>query len=130
MTDVTSLTDEAHLHDEHHNFHHRDSTSSNSSGSSSNNTMEQRLVRDRTRGTESSSEGFDLPKMILSSLKPAVEGTPKTIPTMVLYDDYGLQLFDQITYLQEYYLTQEEIEILERDARQDCRPYPRQQRRC
>ncbi|KAF9326530.1 hypothetical protein BGZ91_001890 [Linnemannia elongata] len=115
MTDVTSLTDEAHLHDEHHNFHHRDSTSSSSSGSSSNNTMEQDSSETATE-EPSSSEGFDLPKMILSSLKPAVEGTPKTIPTMVLYDDYGLQLFDQITYLQEYYLTQEEIEILERDA--------------
>ncbi|KAF9272712.1 hypothetical protein BGZ88_004478 [Linnemannia elongata] len=115
MTDVTSLTDEAHLHDEHHNFHHRDSTSSSSSGSSNNNTMEQESSETATE-EPSSSEGFDLPKMILSSLKPVVEGSPKTIPTMVLYDDYGLQLFDQITYLQEYYLTQEEIEILERDA--------------
>ncbi|KAG0269148.1 hypothetical protein BGZ95_002179 [Linnemannia exigua] len=107
MTDVTSLTDETHLHD---HPHHRDSSSSSSSsnsGSNNNSEMEQEPAADG---------GFDLPKMILSSLKPEVEGTPKTIPTMVLYDDYGLQLFDQITYLQEYYLTQEEIEILERDA--------------
>ncbi|KAF8928412.1 hypothetical protein BGZ47_001651 [Haplosporangium gracile] len=115
MTDVT-LADETHLHNEHHHhhLHHRDSTSSGSSGSSNNN-MEQESAESATEEA-SSSEGFDLPKMILSSLKPVVEGAPKTIPTMVLYDDYGLQLFDQITYLQEYYLTQEEIEILERDA--------------
>ncbi|KAF9119191.1 hypothetical protein BGW39_000490 [Mortierella sp. 14UC] len=105
MADVTSLTDETHLHEHHqqHHPHHRD----NSSSSSSNNEMEEEPAADG---------GFDLPKMILSSLKPEVEGAPKTIPTMVLYDDYGLQLFDQITYLPEYYLTQEEIEILERDA--------------
>lgn len=109
-TDVTSLTDETYLHNEHH---HRDSTSSSNSGSSNN--MDQESVETATEEPPSSG-GFDLPKMILSSLKPEVEGAPKTIPTMVLYDDYGLQLFDQITYLQEYYLTQEEIEILERDA--------------
>lgn len=36
----------------------------------------------------------------------------KTIPTLVLYDNRGLQLFDQITYLPEYYLTNAEIDIL------------------
>lgn len=108
MTDVTSLTDETHLH-------HRDSSSSSSSGSGNTINMEQESPETATE-EPASSEGFDLPKMILSGLKPVVEGAPKTIPTMVLYDDYGLQLFDQITYLQEYYLTQEEIEILERDA--------------
>jgi hypothetical protein len=112
MTDVNSMTDETHIHDEH--LHHRGSTSSSTSSGSSNN-MEQESVETAT-GEPSSSEGFDLPKMILSSLKPVVEGAPKSIPTMVLYDDHGLQLFDQITYLKEYYLTQEEIEILERDA--------------
>ncbi|KAF9184876.1 hypothetical protein BGZ50_003413 [Haplosporangium sp. Z 11] len=59
---------------------------------------------------------FDLPQMILSGLCPTVPNAPKSIPTMVLYDDRGLQLFDEITYLDEYYLTQEEIEILERDG--------------
>jgi len=36
----------------------------------------------------------------------------KYIPTIVLYDDLGLQYFDQITYLEEYYLTKAEIDIL------------------
>ncbi|KAH8550613.1 hypothetical protein BGW37DRAFT_497697 [Umbelopsis sp. PMI_123] len=38
----------------------------------------------------------------------------KKIPTLVLYDSRGLQLFDQITYLPEYYLTNAEIDILQR----------------
>lgn len=38
----------------------------------------------------------------------------KSIPTLVLYDNRGLQLFDQITYLPEYYLTNAEIDILKR----------------
>ncbi|KAF9352300.1 hypothetical protein BGX26_009854 [Mortierella sp. AD094] len=63
-----------------------------------------------------STPAFDLPKMIISGLCPETSDMAKTIPTMVLYDDRGLQLFDEITYLEEYYLTQEEIEILERDG--------------
>ncbi|KAF9956983.1 hypothetical protein BGZ72_002306 [Mortierella alpina] len=65
---------------------------------------------------EEAAPSFDLPRMILQGLCPTAQGAPKTIPTMVLYDDRGLQLFDEITYLDEYYLTQEEIEILERDG--------------
>ncbi|KAG0005925.1 hypothetical protein BGZ65_009870 [Modicella reniformis] len=60
--------------------------------------------------------GVDLQKMILSGLCPSDPTALKTIPTMVLYDDLGLQLYDEITYLEEYYLAQEEIEILERDG--------------
>lgn len=29
----------------------------------------------------------------------------RSVPTILLYDDAGLELFDQITYLEEYYLT-------------------------
>lgn len=36
------------------------------------------------------------------------------LPTELLYDDAGLQLFDQITYLPEYYLTSAEADILAR----------------
>ncbi|KAF9351103.1 hypothetical protein BGX34_000808 [Mortierella sp. NVP85] len=59
---------------------------------------------------------FDLRSMILSGLCPSTPGALKTIPTMVLYDDRGLQIYDEITNLEEYYLFQEEIQILERDA--------------
>ncbi|KAJ3412755.1 hypothetical protein HDV05_000276 [Chytridiales sp. JEL 0842] len=38
----------------------------------------------------------------------------RSIPTLVLYDDRGLDLFDQITYLPEYYLTNAETDIFQR----------------
>jgi hypothetical protein len=37
----------------------------------------------------------------------------RSIPTLVLYDDTGLDIFDQITYIPEYYLTDAEIQIFE-----------------
>ncbi|KAI9206856.1 histidine-specific methyltransferase, partial [Polychytrium aggregatum] len=40
----------------------------------------------------------------------------RSIPTLVLYDDRGLDIFDKITYLDEYYLTNAEIDILTRRA--------------
>ena len=40
----------------------------------------------------------------------------KTLPTVILYDAEGLRLFEEITYLDEYYLTNAEIEVLEKHA--------------
>ncbi|KIH91752.1 N-methyltransferase [Sporothrix brasiliensis 5110] len=37
---------------------------------------------------------------------------PRTMPTLLLYDEAGLQLFEDITYLEEYYLTNNEINVL------------------
>ncbi|EKD20037.1 uncharacterized protein L3040_002286 [Drepanopeziza brunnea f. sp. 'multigermtubi'] len=51
---------------------------------------------------------------IVKSLKPQ-EG-PKRLPTLLLYDERGLQLFEEITYLEEYYLTNAEIDVLQRSA--------------
>lgn len=48
----------------------------------------------------------------------APEGQEKRLPTLLLYDKRGLQLFEQITYLDEYYLTNQEIEVLERNSPQ------------
>lgn len=50
------------------------------------------------------------PKTIIKSLK---EGT---LPTMLLYDERGLQLFEKITFNPHYYLTNSEIEILQEHA--------------
>ena len=58
---------------------------------------------------------FNLAESIIKGLTPP-EGQPKSIPTVVLYDDKGLQIYDQITYLEEYYLVQEEIDILVSDS--------------
>jgi Histidine-specific methyltransferase, SAM-dependent len=55
-----------------------------------------------------SSSVFDLRKAIVSGLK----NSPPTLPTLILYDEPGLKLFEKITYLDEYYLTNCEIEIL------------------
>lgn len=40
-------------------------------------------------------------------------GKEKRMPTLLLYDEQGLKLFEDITYLDEYYLTNAEIELLE-----------------
>ena len=39
-------------------------------------------------------------------------GKERVLPTMILYDEKGLKLFEDITYLEEYYLTNSEIELL------------------
>lgn len=40
-------------------------------------------------------------------------GKEKQLPTILLYDEQGLKLFEAITYLEEYYLTDAEIEVLQ-----------------
>ncbi|KAJ5900851.1 Ergothioneine biosynthesis protein 1 [Penicillium subrubescens] len=59
---------------------------------------------------------FSLVDDLYKSLNPA-EGTPRSFPTLLLYDTKGLKLFEKITYLDEYYLTNAEIEILTTHAR-------------
>ena len=44
------------------------------------------------------------------------ENGEKQLPTLLLYDEAGLKLFEDITYLDEYYLTNAEIEVLEKHA--------------
>lgn len=46
------------------------------------------------------------------------EGLERTLPSVILYDAEGLRLFEEITYLDEYYLTNAEIEVLEKHAQQ------------
>ncbi|KAK0621601.1 hypothetical protein B0T17DRAFT_618029 [Bombardia bombarda] len=41
---------------------------------------------------------------------------PRQLPTLLLYDERGLQLFENITYLDEYYLTNDEIDVLKSHA--------------
>jgi uncharacterized SAM-dependent methyltransferase len=52
---------------------------------------------------------------IKQGLRPT-NGREKTLPTLLLYDEFGLKLFEKITYLEEYYLTNAEIEVLENYA--------------
>jgi L-histidine Nalpha-methyltransferase / hercynylcysteine S-oxide synthase len=42
--------------------------------------------------------------------------TGRSLPSMLLWDARGLQLFEAVTFLDEYYVTRTEIDILERYA--------------
>ncbi|KAH6631559.1 C-type lectin protein [Chaetomium tenue] len=57
---------------------------------------------------------LNLKAEVLSSFHK--EDGPRKLPTLLLYDERGLQLFEKITYLDEYYLTNDEIEVLTSDA--------------
>ncbi|KAI0111967.1 C-type lectin protein [Daldinia grandis] len=57
---------------------------------------------------------INLKEEIHKLLRPQ-EG-PRKLPTLLLYDEKGLQLFEEITYLEEYYLTNYEIQVLRRSA--------------
>lgn len=49
----------------------------------------------------------------------------KTLPTLLLYDEMGLKLFQEITYLDEYYLTNAEIAVLEEYAKEMAKRIPK-----
>ena len=65
----------------------------------------------------SDAASIELKQLILDGLQPE-NGEAKTLPTLLLYDSAGLKLFERITYLDEYYLTGDEIEVLEDHAAQ------------
>ncbi|CAK7219752.1 Ergothioneine biosynthesis protein 1 [Sporothrix curviconia] len=52
------------------------------------------------------------------------EKGPRTMPTLLLYDEAGLQLFEEITYLDEYYLTNNEIDVLKASAAEIAQHIP------
>ena len=60
----------------------------------------------------SDAASISLKKEILAGLK-VKDGKEKTLPTLLLYDELGLKLFEKITYLEQYYLTGQEIKVLE-----------------
>lgn len=53
-----------------------------------------------------------LSKLIRTSLKGSKNAGP-SFPAMLLWNEKGLRLFEAITYLEDYYLARDEIEILE-----------------
>lgn len=59
--------------------------------------------------------GLSLIDSLNESLNPA-NASPRSFPTILLYDARGLKLFEQITYLDEYYLTNAEIDVLKTHA--------------
>lgn len=70
---------------------------------------------DRIIDIRSDKADFELKQLILAGIRPA-EGEPKSLPTLLLYDTAGLKIFEDITYLEEYYLTNEEIRLLQQNA--------------
>jgi hypothetical protein len=64
----------------------------------------------------SSDAPFSAEQAIHDGLNPP-EGGARSFPTVLLYDTKGLQLFEEITYLEEYYLTNAEIELLTAHAK-------------
>ncbi|KAJ2081591.1 hypothetical protein H4R24_002212 [Coemansia sp. RSA 988] len=52
-----------------------------------------------------------------NALPGNIQAKYRSLPTVLLYDDAGLEYFDRITYQSEYYLTDCEIEILRTHAR-------------
>lgn len=65
----------------------------------------------------SDAAGINLKHEIKAGLN-VKEGQEKTLPTLLLYDDKGLKLFERITYLDQYYLTGHEIQVLTEHADQ------------
>ncbi|EGO59462.1 hypothetical protein NEUTE1DRAFT_145472 [Neurospora tetrasperma FGSC 2508] len=57
---------------------------------------------------------INLKTEITSMFRP--KDGPRQLPTLLLYNERGLQLFERITYLEEYYLTNDEIKILTKHA--------------
>ncbi len=55
-------------------------------------------------------------RMIRSEVERGLRGQPRSLPCRFFYDARGAQLFEQIMRLEEYYLTDAEMEILRRRA--------------
>ncbi|KAL5594168.1 hypothetical protein BROUX41_001213 [Berkeleyomyces rouxiae] len=59
---------------------------------------------------------------IMESFRPEI--SKLELPTTILYDELGLRIFEEITYLNEYYLTGYEIELLKLHAAEIAKNIP------
>lgn len=69
----------------------------------------------------------DLDNSLASDILAGLRGSGtsgKSLPTLILYDEEGLQKFEEITYLDEYYLTNDEIDVLVMSAAHIARQLP------
>ena len=72
--------------------------------------------------SKATAAAYDAPCIEPTSI-PDADNVPtasliRSLPTYILYDDEGLRLFDQITHLPEYYLTNAELDILQRHGQE------------
>lgn len=58
----------------------------------------------------------DIESALVHDVRAGLTAHPKTLPPKWFYDDEGCELFDKITRLPEYYPTEREREILQREA--------------
>ncbi|MEH6587674.1 MAG: L-histidine N(alpha)-methyltransferase [Halioglobus sp.] len=65
---------------------------------------------------ESVHSSHEIDLMALNEIRIGLQASPKSISPKYFYDEYGSQLFDQITRLPEYYPTRTEVAILTRYA--------------
>ncbi|KAK7961629.1 uncharacterized protein PG986_002454 [Apiospora aurea] len=66
-------------------------------------------------------QSFNLAPAIRSGLQHRNEHGHRTLPSLLLWDERGLKLFEEITYTPEYYLTNTEIALLEAHSREIAR---------
>ncbi|KAK8075807.1 hypothetical protein PG997_010470 [Apiospora hydei] len=66
-------------------------------------------------------QSFDLAPAIRSGLQHRNEHGHRTLPSLLLWNERGLKLFEEITYTPEYYLTNTEIALLEAHSREIAR---------
>ncbi|CAG8738305.1 7837_t:CDS:1, partial [Racocetra fulgida] len=55
---------------------------------------------------------------LVRSIINGLANNPKFVPSMTLYDNRGLQLFEKVTYTDEYYINRCEIDILNKEVDQ------------
>ncbi|KAK8017067.1 hypothetical protein PG993_015256 [Apiospora rasikravindrae] len=63
-------------------------------------------------------QSFNLVPAIRHSLQHRNEDGHRTLPSLLLWNERGLKLFEELTYAPEYYLTNTEIALLEAHSRE------------
>lgn len=61
--------------------------------------------------TRSDPQEINLSEVTRNSLKTTESGTPQ-FPDLLLWDKEGLKGFEEVTYLDDYYLTHNELDLL------------------
>jgi EasF-like predicted methyltransferase len=60
---------------------------------------------------------MDLAESIRKGLQHPKDGCSRSLPSLLLWDEQGLKHFEKVTYNQQYYLTNAEIDIFEKHNR-------------
>ena len=91
-------------------------------GTSEHSSTTRELKQEIIRGLSSKTINFQDYRAVKENRKPPII-TLRSLPTMLLYDSKGLDIFDRITYDKDYYLTNAEIEILSENSKYFVQKY-------